>query len=330
MPKTISFLSVVFSFRNEEAVLPELVQRTRRVMKDEQAAGRAGSYELVFVNDASSDRSLDVLKDLDRGHGDIRVISMSRRFGVSPCVLAGMEHASGDAVVYMDADLQDPPELISEMVAAFVKEGGVDVVHTVRKSRKGESVTKILLTRLAYWILNRTASIPLPVEAGDFKLLSRRVVDHLTALKEKKPYMRGLVCWVGFQHAYVSYERQPRFAGNTKFPILNPAVINNFLESALISFSSAPLKVAIFTSFLAILADLALLVHVFLEKLQGRAIPGWTAIMIAIIFIGSIQLLCMGMMGLYINAIYEESRKRPNYIIESTYGFRQSHPSQPS
>ncbi len=313
-------LSVVFSFRNEAEVLAELVRRMQTVLRQEIGKGGLASYELIFVNDASSDQSLSVLLEHKKADNAIRILNMSRPFGVSPCVMAGLEHSTGDVVAYMDADLQDPPEVIPDLLDAWRKQG-VDVVHTVRRRRKGESSFKLWLTRLGYAILHRTASIRLPVEAGDFKLLSRRAVNHLVRLREHQPFTRGLVCWIGFPSAIVYYDREPRFAGTTKFAIFSPSVINNFLESALISFSAAPLKIAVLMGFLSIFVDLALLAHVLSEKFQGKAIPGWTAIMLAIIFIGSMQFFCIGIIGLYVNSIFLESKARPNYIIESSHGF---------
>ena len=316
-------LSVIFSFRNEEDVLPALIRRTRAVLAEQKKSGLLASYELIFVDDASTDRSWNVLTKEAHGHDDIRVIRMSRCFGPSPSpgVLAGMEYSSGDCVVYMDADLQDPPELIPELLRAWVNDPEVDIVHTVRKSRSGESAVKLFLTRIGYVILNKVTSVKLPIEAGDFKLLSRRAVNHLIELREKRPFLRGMVCWIGFKGAYVPYDREARHAGKSKFQVFGWDVISNFLDSALISFSSAPLKLTIILGFVAILADFGLFLHVISEKIQGRAIPGWTAIMIAVIFIGSVQLLCLGIMGLYLNAIFEESKRRPNYIVDKTFGF---------
>ena len=315
-----SFLSIVFSFYNEEDVLPELIQRTRAALTQLQSQGNIVGYELIFVNDASNDNSLRVLLDCTHGHDDIRIMNMSRRFGVSPCVMAGLAYTKGDLVVYMDADLQDPPEVIPGIIEKM-RQTDADVVHTVRESRKGESAFKLFLTRLGYAILNKTSSVQLPVEAGDFKLLSRRVVDHILQLKEHRPFMRGLVCWVGFKQEFVPYHRAPRYAGQAKFFILGKDVINNFFSSALISFSSAPLRMAYIVGLWALFFDFILFCHVMFEKLSGRAVPGWTAIMMAILFLGAIQLLCMGILGLYMYSIYEQTRARPNYIVESMYGF---------
>lgn len=319
-PKKARMLSVVFSFRNEEETIPELLRRVRAVVNGQKEKGAVQNYELIFVNDASTDRSLELLLDESRKENDIKIINMSRRFGVSPCVMAGLEASSGDIVVYMDADLQDPPEVIADLVEIWRMQN-VDVVHTVRASRKGESRIKLWLTDLGYHILNKTASIPLPVEAGDFKLLSRRVVNHLIGLKEKRPFTRGLVCWVGFNQTAFKYDREARAAGQSKFSIISRDVINNFLDSALISFSSAPLKLAILLGFLALVVDAGLVIHVLHQKLIGAAIPGWSALMMTTVFIGGVQLFCLGVLGLYINSIFEETKRRPNYIIESTHGF---------
>jgi dolichol-phosphate mannosyltransferase len=316
-------LSVVFSFRNEEDVLPELIARTRKVLTQEQEQGMISSYELIFVNDASTDRSLEVLLEHSKGHQDIKIVTMSRCFGPSPCVMAGMEYSSGDVVVYMDADLQDPPEVIHELLAMWKKKKDIDVVHTIRLSRKGESKIKLFITKIGYYVLNKFSSIYLPVEAGDFKLLSRRVVDHLVSMREVQPFVRGLVCWIGFKQDYVYYNRESRFAGKTKFHVFSLKVINNFFGSALISFSSAPLKVASFLGLFAILVDFVLMGYALFEKMAGKAISQGTTLMIVVLFLGGIQLFCVGIMGLYLNSVYEQGKKRPNYIVDQTFGFPQ-------
>ncbi len=313
-------VSVIFSFRNEERVFPELIRRVRETLDQEQNNKKILNYELIFINDASTDSSLEVLLDQAKGHRDIRILNMSRRFGVSPCVMAGLQHASGDVVIYMDADLQDPPELIPTLLETW-RGKEADVVHTVRQSRKGEPTIKLLITKVGYIILNKFTSIKLPIEAGDFKLLSRRAVEHLIELKENQPFMRGLVCWIGFKQEFVSYHRERRYDGKTKFPVFSFDVIGNFFNSALISFSSAPLRISIIFGTLAIFFDFIFIGHVLTEKISGRAIPGWTAIMIAVLFFGGVQLFCLGIIGLYLNSIHEQSKQRPNYIIESTYGF---------
>lgn len=321
MPKPFT-LSIVFSFRNESANLRELIRRCRSALSPLVSQNILSSYELVFINDASTDDSLAILKSSADEKNDIKVVTMSRAFGVSPCVMAGLEHSSGDWVVYMDADLQDPPEVIPDLIQKILEDPSLDVVHTVRTRRDGESALKLFVTKIGYMILNRFSSVSIPVEAGDFKLLSRRVVNHLVRLKENRPFTRGLVCWVGFKQTFITYQRSARFAGETHFRIFGTKVFNNFFESALISFSSAPLKLAIFFGILAILIDFVVMGHALYEKFIGHAVPGWTAMMIVMLFFSGVQLFSLGMIGLYLFGIYEQTKNRPNYIIESTYGFK--------
>jgi dolichol-phosphate mannosyltransferase len=315
-------LSVVFSFRNEEEVLSELVNRIRKVLDDERLKGRISGHELIFVNDESTDRSLEILKELSQAHHDIRVVNLSRCFGVTAGVLAGMAFVSGDAVVYMDADLQDPPEVIHEMLDLWCADSNLDIIHTVRRRRKGEGAVKLGLTRVGYAILNRITGLKLPMEVGDFKMVSRRTVSQLLKFKEKRPYLRGLIYWMGFKSAMLPYVREARFAGETKFPVLSPKVISNFTDSALISFSSVPLKIASILGLFAIVVDLFFLIHVFMEKFYfHRAVPGWSAIMVVTLFLGGVQLFCLGIVGLYLNAVFEQSMDRPRYIVQDTMGF---------
>jgi dolichol-phosphate mannosyltransferase len=317
-------MSVVLSFRNEEDVIPELVRRLRSVLGDLKDQGRLGRSELVFVNDASTDRSAELLLKLADGHEDIRMINMTRNFGVSPCVLAGMEWSSGDLLVYMDADLQDPPEVIPQMLVKWESEPEVDVVHTVRISRRGETWFKLLLTRIGYVILKSVSTIDLPIQAGDFKLLSRRAVDLLVQFREKRPFMRGLVCWIGLRQLRIEYHREARFSGDTKFPILGYKVLQNFLESAVISFSDVPLKLAMGLGVIASAAALLYSVWVVFEHFRGHNIPGWSAIMVAILFLGGVQLFCVGLQGLYVGSIFAETKRRPSYIIRDVFGFPDS------
>jgi glycosyltransferase involved in cell wall biosynthesis len=316
-------LSVVFSFANEEDVLPEAIGRLRAVLGDECARGRLSRYELIFVNDASKDRSQEILKEAAHGHDDIRVINMARNFGISPCALAGMEYSTGDLVVYMDVDLQDPPEVISDLLRAQ-QETGADVVHTIRRSRAGEGRLKMAITWLGYRILHYVSNIPIRIEAGDFKLLTRRAVNEVIKFREKRPFLRGLVAWVGFKQTEIYYDRQARGAGKTKFPVLGLKVIRNFFDSALISFSDVPLQAATLLGAIISLGAFLYFVYVIVAKFCGCNMPGWSAMMATILFLGGTQLLFMGIMGLYINAIYLETKNRPNYVVESTFGFPES------
>jgi dolichol-phosphate mannosyltransferase len=313
-------VSVVFSFWNEEEVLPELIRRTRGVFEGLLARGEVSSYELIFVNDASTDRSEAILRAEAR-RGDLRLINMSRNFGVSPCVLAGMQYAGGDAVIYMDADLQDPPELIPELIRKWRDDPEVDVVHTVRHVRLGESRIKRLLTRIGYATLRAVASIDLPVEAGDFKLLSRRAVDQVVQYREKRPFMRGLVCSIGFKQERVYYDRQPRASGCTKFPVLGWKVIRNFLDSAIISFSDLPLKFSGAAGVVFTLIGCCWFAALIARWCFGYAVPGWSAALAAVVWMGGLQLLSIGVLGSYISGIYLETKGRPNFIVKDTLGF---------
>lgn len=313
-------ISVVFSFFNEEDVLEELVSRVRTALAKE-LSGRIRGYEMIFVNDRSTDGSLAILQQLAEGNDDIKIINMSRNFGISPCVFAGFEHSSGDAVIYMDSDLQDPPELIPQMLDLWLKNPEMDVIHTRRASRAGESKIKLFMTKIGYSILHKVSHIAIQPEVGDFKLLSRRAVNQLVRFKEHRPFTRGLVNWIGFNQTTITYHREERFAGETKFPVFSWGVISNFLDSALISFSDVPLKISLLLGFLVSFGAFGYLVVIFIMKYLNWSLPGWSAIMATMLMLGGIQLFTLGMLGLYINAIFIESKKRPNYIIESTFGF---------
>jgi len=313
-------LSVVLSFYNESDVIPELVSRLRSVLDGLIQSREIEAYELIFVNDASTDGSEKLLAELSAERGNIRVLSMSRNFGVSPCVLAGMEYASGEMVVYMDADLQDPPETIPLMLRAY-KAKKVDVVHTIRRSRSGETKTKLLITRIGYEILKWVSTISLQIEAGDFKLLSRRVVQQLITLREKRPFLRGLVCWVGFKQTSIFYDREARFAGDPKFPIFGSRVIVNFLSSALIAFSDIPLQFSSWFGAMVSLGSVLFSMWLGIEWARGEAIPAWSVPLAILSFLNGAQLFAVGLLGLYIASIHLEVKRRPNYIVEKTLGF---------
>jgi len=263
------FLSIIFSFKNEADVIPELISRVRKATV--QAREMLRGYELIFVNDASTDASRELLNKLGKENNDIIIINMSRTFGVAPCVIAGFEKARGDILIYLDCDLQDPPEIIPQLIQKAQQ--GYDIVHTVRLSRKGESRIKLAITRLGYKILRAMSSINLVSNAGDFKLLTRKAADAVLRCKETKPFIRGLVTWVGFSQEYIYFHREPRAGGQTKFPIFSSGVINNFLNSALISFSDVPIKLfflfGICISFLSFLY----LPYVLIKHLLGYSIP---------------------------------------------------------
>jgi dolichol-phosphate mannosyltransferase len=316
-------LSIIFSFRNEEEVIPELLRRLRTVCSRLVEQGRLSSYELIFVDDDSNDRSFEMLKQEADHTGDVRIIRMSRRFGNSVCILAGMRYSTGELVVYMDTDLQDPPELIPDLIKVVELDPEVQVVHTKRLKRDGEPAGKLFITKIGYLILHFLTNFQMPVECGDFKLLTRRAVTEVLRFKEKKPFMRWLVCLVGFKQAFVNYRREARAGGETHFRILSWKVISNFLESAFVSTSVFPLHLISMAGVVSSLVCGATLVWILVEKALGQNLPGWTALMTAVLFIGSVQILSIGLLGLYIASVFEEVKGRPAYVIDRTYGFRQ-------
>jgi dolichol-phosphate mannosyltransferase len=309
-------ISVIFSFRNEEANIPELLKQLYCVF--EKLANNDMDYELIFVNDDSTDRSFDILLQHRQENDRIKVINMSRRWGVSPCVMAGLKEAKGDAVIYMDADLQDPPELIPVLIAKWRE--GADVVHTTRTKRHGENVFKMWLTHIAYKIINLVSDINLVTNTGDFKLLSRSVVDEVIRLDEDDPFIRGLTTWVGFHQTHVYYEREKRFAGDTHFPLFSKGPIKEFVRG-ITAFSVLPLYFALIVGFVVSFGAFLYLIAVIVMFYLGWNLPGWSAIMVTMLFLGGTILFTIGVLGIYIGKIYKAIKKRPKFIIREKIGF---------
>lgn len=310
-------VSAVLSFRNEEANLPELLRRLRAAFEASKV-----EYELVFVNDCSNDRSLQILSEEAARDSRIRVITTSRPWGVYECLFEGLRHARGDAAIYLDSDLQDPPELIPEMVARW--RDGADVVMTVRRQRAGESAFKMWLTRQAYRLIrNVVYEIELPVNAGDFKLMSRRVVDRLIELPEMTPYFRGLVSWIGFKQVSIEYDRLPRAAGEPKFPVFRHffrdlATLRGpvgTLVRGVTSFSLLPLLLFLpFGIATMALSVISLLVGLWRMNAGHSATVWW--IVGALGTLAGLQLIGFGVMGIYVARVFDEVRHRPRAIID--------------
>ena len=309
-------VSDVFSFRNERQNIPTLIARLDAMF------ARAGvDYELLFVNDASDDGSLEALVEARSRNSHVKVVNMSRRFGVSECARAGMSASSGDATIIMDADLQDPPEVVPQLIEKW--RAGADVVHTVRTHRRGESAAKMMLTRLAYRIIHLGSSIELPVDAGDFKLLSRPALNHLLALGESDPYLRGLVVWIGFQQAFVPYERDARHAGTTHFPFFSRNPWKTF-AMGLTSFSFMPIFGVIGLAAGACVVTLALVLTTTVLLIAR----GTVSAALALVTIGAVfwatTLAAISAIGIYVIRIYKDGRNRPQYIVASTIGLSQA------
>lgn len=308
-------LSIVFSFRNEADVLDELIERVRAALEPVDI-----EYEMIFVNDDSTDGSLELLKGFNKDDNRIKIVNMSRRFGVAPCTIAGFRHAKGDAVVYMDSDLQDPPELIPALIEKWKE--GYDVVHTTRTGRRGENYFKMLLTGLAYRVINLVADIDIPRNTGDFKLMSRRALDEVIRLDEYDPFIRGLSRWVGFKQVQVYYEREERFAGQTHYSLfstLNP--VREFIRGVT-SYSEIPLYFALVLGFMVSICSFFYLAYIVITRyFLGMHLPGWPAVMVTMLFLGGTILFTIGVLGLYIGKIHQEIKRRPHFIVESRIGF---------
>ena len=304
----MKLISFVFSFKNEEKNLEELVKRVDNSVKKLSNY----DYELIFVNDDSDDNSEKLLLDLQKNF-PITLINMSRTFGVGPCVLAGFKHAKGDCIVYMDSDLQDPPEILEKLIKEYEK--GAEIVHTVRSKRLGESKFKLLITKIAYKIINFLSDINLPTEAGDFKLISKKALTKILEQKEFRPYIRGLSVWVGFKQAYVEYVREARNEGNTKFPLLSAGPVTQFI-SGVTAYSLKPLYFGIILGMFSIIFSMIIICYALYMKFTDIAVPGTAGIIITISFFSGIILLTLGITGIYIARIFEEVRGRESYIIK--------------
>ena len=310
----MKLLSLVFSFRNEEENLENLISR----LNNSLANLTNWKSEYIFVNDDSSDKSEELLVKLQKNN-PIKIINLSRKFGIGPGILAGLNEAKGDATVYMDSDLQDPPELIPKLIDKFEK--GADVVHTKRTKRIDEGIIKLFLTSIAYKLISKSANIDLPLNAGDFKLLSKRAVKHINSLKEYNPYVRGLTVWVGFKQDFVEYVREGRSAGETKFKStfsggLRSGPITEFIRG-MTSFSTGPLYIGILIGMIAIISSFLLILYVLYEKYLGSAVPGSAGIIIVICFFSGVILTTMGIIGIYIAKIFEQIQGRPRYIVKN-------------
>jgi len=303
-----SKISIVFSFRNEEEVLDELIDRVTAMFK-----GEGCPYELIFVNDNSTDSSLEILTGRAKSDKAIKIINMSRNFGVGECVLAGMKHATGDAVIYMDTDLQDPPEVIPELLEKWRQ--GADLVYTRRTGRDGETAFRLWATGVAYKIINAVSEIDMPVEAGDFRLLSRRAVDELLKLPEAQPYLRGMTQWIGFTRAEVRYRRAPRSAGETHFPgVFSKGPVKTFVDGVT-SFSMYPLYLVLYAGLAGAALGVGGLVLTALAALVGWGCTTAAWVFFALSLWGGLM-IGLGIVGLYIARIYRDVRGRPLYIIK--------------
>lgn len=308
-------LSVVVPCYNEEAVIRETHRRLTGVLSRVEGA----DFEIIYVDDGSRDRTPQLLRDLQVSDGRARVIRLSRNFGHQVAVTAGLEHARGDAVAVIDADLQDPPEVILEMVARWRE--GAHVAYGERAERAGETRFKLWTAKTFYRLLNRLSPVRIPADAGDFRLMDRRVVDALLSMPERDRFLRGMVAWVGFRQEPVRYARAPRFAGHSKYPLLK---MLRFATDGIISFSFTPLRLAVWTGFFTIAMAFAGIVYAVALRFlfdPSHWVRGWASIFVAVLFMGGVQLVSLGIIGEYVGRIYGEVKQRPLYFVRERLGF---------
>jgi glycosyltransferase involved in cell wall biosynthesis len=302
--------SIVVPVYNEEAVIQETYRRLRSVMDL-----TAESYELLFVNDGSKDRTSVILQSIALTDPRVKLIDFSRNFGHQVAITAGMDYASGAAVVVIDADLQDPPELILEMIAKW--ESGYDVVYAKRIERQGETFFKKMTAKLYYRLLRASTDIDIPVDTGDFRLLDRKVVDELKKMPERNRYVRGLVSWVGFRQTAIEYVRQERFAGESKYPFKKMLKLS---LDGLTSFSNKPIKLAVSGGTVLFAAGFLYLLVDSIVSIAGRAANGLNYIAALQLLLAGIVLGAVGLVGEYVTRILDEARGRPLYIVRACYG----------
>ncbi|SMG56945.1 glycosyltransferase [Paenibacillus aquistagni] len=307
-------ISVVIPAYNEEEVILRCYVDLTEVM-----SAVSYRYELIFVNDGSKDQTLSILTDLAKRDAQVKIINFARNFGHQAAVTAGINQAEGDCVVIIDADLQDPPNVIPEMLVKW--EEGYDVVYGKRKKRKGETVFKLVTASMFYRFLQYMSDTEIPRDTGDFRLIDRKVVHVFNRMTEKNKFIRGIVSWIGFNQTYVEYERDERAAGVTKYPLRKMIA---FASDGIFSFSSKPLKLITRMGMLTVVLAFVVLVYSLCAKLLHLPMVerGWTSLMTAITLFSGVQMLSLGIMGEYIARIYDESKNRPQYIVRDTIQYR--------
>lgn len=309
-------LTIIVPCYNEEAVITESYRRTKQVIQQ-----LPNQTEIIYINDGSQDNTRLLLNEIAAQDPQVKVLHFSRNFGHQPAVTAGIHHCTTDLAIIIDADMQDPPELIPDLLELQEQEQA-NVVYCVRKSRDGESFFKLLSAKLFYRVMNSMSEVSFPLDTGDFRLIDRKVMDEFDRLKERGKYIRGLISWLGFKQVPFYYEREARIAGETKYPL---SKMFKFASNALLYFSKKPLKLAISMGFTAVVVGIILVIWFTLGKIYGftNADSGWTSIIIAVIFFGGVQLITVGVLGQYIGILFDEIKARPEYVIEEKKGIEE-------
>ena len=304
-------ISLVIPMYYEEQVAEECYKRVSKVLK----GLKYYDYEIIFVNDGSKDKTLPILEKIADKDKKVKIVSFSRNFGHQAAVTAGLKYVTGDAVVIMDADLQDPPELVPDMLKKW--EEGYEVIYGKRKKRDGESAFKLLTAKAFYATLNKLSDVEIPKDTGDFRLVDRKVVDVVNSLPEHNKFLRGLFSWVGFKQYPYEYERKERFAGKTKYPLKK---MLKLAKDGILGFSTKPLKIVGGLGILSVVVSIIILIYAILSFAfsWNNLTAGWTSIMCTMTFLGGIILISLWMIGEYIARIYDETKQRPQYIVDKT------------
>ena len=305
-------LSIVIPCFNEQECLPTLHQRLTAAAK----AAVGEDYELVLVNDGSKDRTWSMMQDLAAEDSRLVAINLSRNHGHQLALTAGLDLARGQTILIIDADLQDPPELLGAMIATMHREGA-DVVYGVRTQRAGETRFKRATAHAFYRMLAAATEVEIPIDAGDFRLMSRRALDALLAMPEQARFIRGMVAWIGFRQVPFPYNRDERFAGVTKYPL---SKMIRFALDALTGFSSAPLKLASHAGLALAFGSVLIILYIFFGWASGQSVPGWTSLMLVVVVLGAVQMFVLALMGEYIGRLYSQSKNRPLYIVQDIAG----------
>lgn len=317
MPSKPPLLSLVIPVYNEEKTVPELIKRLHnllRILKEKRNFGKE-DIEILFVNDGSRDGTFDILKKYCESEPGFFLLNLSRNYGHQLAITAGIDSARGDAVAVMDGDLQDPPEFVADLYGKM--EEGYDVVYARRRKREGESLFKLLTAHVFYRILKKVTRFDIPIDTGDFRIMSRRVTDVLNSMREQHRYIRGLISWIGFKQTGLEYDRDERFDGETKFSV---GKMLKFALDGITSFSSAPLKLSSYVGFAsAFLGAIYAIYVIYLKLFTNNTIQGWTSLTIIVLVMGGVQLIALGMIGEYLSRVNDQSKNRPLYVIEKVY-----------
>lgn len=310
-------LSIVVPCYNEEGCLATLYERLSGAAR----ASAGDDYELVLVNDGSLDGSWSLMRQIAAGDPHVVAINLSRNHGHQLALTAGLDLCRGEKILIIDADLQDPPELLAAMLQKM-SECQADVVYGVRKSRRGDTAFKKATAHGFYRILSRATDVKIPLDTGDFRLMSRRALDAFLSMPEQARFIRGMVAWIGFKQVPFAYDRDERFAGETKYPLKK---MIRFALDALTGFSSAPLKLASHAGLALSVGSVLLIAYIAYAWLVGRNIPGWTSLMLVVVILGAVQMFVLALMGEYIGRLYNEVKKRPLYIVQQVAGETREH-----